>query len=391
MQSSSLTVYQRGSRYEVIYHAQVGSTGMDEIGERRVLLTVSGNIPDGLDDEVRAGRRPRADYRVLAERFDADVVDVSAALAATGRIGAVAHRIGGPGLLLAWFLVLNGRRYEAIVTDGEHVGLPYAALSRLAGRRRARHVMIFHVVTPPKRRLFRWLALGRRIDRYVTYASRQREAITDELGVTPAKVVRIPFMVDTEFFSPPDVAPAPGPRPLIISVGRERRDFPTLIEAVADLPVDVQLTAASLWSRRGGAEAPLELPPNVRVDQFDYDGLRDLYERADLVVVPLESVDFQAGITAILEAMAMGCTVVCTRVPGQTDTIVDDRTGVYVAPHDATALRRTIEELLADDERRRRIGAAALDWVRTHASVERYAEQFAAIATHPADAATSGP
>ena len=55
--------------------------------DRRALLTVSGTIPDGLDGDVEAGRRPRADYRLLAEAFDADVVDVAAAREATGRFG----------------------------------------------------------------------------------------------------------------------------------------------------------------------------------------------------------------------------------------------------------------------------------------------------------------
>lgn len=351
------------------------------VAEPRVVLTVSGTIPERLDDDVAAGRRPRADYRVIAERLAADVVDVPAALGATGKVGAAAHRVGGPGLLLAWYLLRNRRRYDVVLTDGEHVGLPYAALSHGARRGRPRHVMIVHVVTPLKRRMLRWLALGRRIDAYVTYASRQATVLVDEVGVPAERVSRIPFMVDTAFFAASPAAPPADRRPLIVSVGRERRDHPTLIAAVAGVDADVVLTTTSLWSTRGDATTALELPSNVTVEQFDYVGLRDLYSRADVVVVPLMNVEFQAGITALLEAMAMGRAVVCTRVAGQTDTIVDGETGVYVPFGDAGALRRTIEDLLADDGARARLGDAAREWVHAHADVELYAEQLAAIAS----------
>ena len=66
---------------------------------RPVLLTVSGTIPGDLDEQVAARRRPRADYRVLADHLDADVVDVAAALAASGRLGRGLYRLGGAGTL----------------------------------------------------------------------------------------------------------------------------------------------------------------------------------------------------------------------------------------------------------------------------------------------------
>jgi glycosyltransferase involved in cell wall biosynthesis len=110
-------------------------------------------------------------------------------------------------------------------------------------------------------------------------------------------------------------------------------------------------------------------------------GLRELYARADLVVVPVVETDFQAGITTILEAMAMGKAVVCTRTTGQTDTIVDDVTGVYVPPGDAPALRAAIEDLLVDPARRARLGAAARAWVTAHADIQVYAQRLADVAT----------
>jgi glycosyltransferase involved in cell wall biosynthesis len=57
--------------------------------------------------------------------------------------------------------------------------------------------------------------------------------------------------------------------------------------------------------------------------------------------------------------MAYGCAVVATMVGGLPDMILDGETGLLVPPGDPTALRAAIDRLLADEELRQRIGAAA--------------------------------
>ena len=92
--------------------------------------------------------------------------------------------------------------------------------------------------------------------------------------------------------------------------------------------------------------------------------------------MPLVDVDFQAGITTILEAMAMRRPVVCTLTRGQNDTIVDGQTGRYVPPRDAGALRREILALLDDPAELERLGSAAREWVVDHTNVEVYATRL---------------
>ena len=51
----------------------------------------------------------------MQDRFDADVVDVDPALEHSGRWGRLLHRIGGAGLVLAWFCFRHRRDYDVIV------------------------------------------------------------------------------------------------------------------------------------------------------------------------------------------------------------------------------------------------------------------------------------
>jgi glycosyltransferase involved in cell wall biosynthesis len=80
------------------------------------------------------------------------------------------------------------------------------------------------------------------------------------------------------------------------------------------------------------------------------------YERSAVVVCPSRREGY--GVVA-REAMAYGRPVVATQAGGLTDAVEHDVTGLLVAPRDPPALRRAIEQLLADPELRRRLGNEA--------------------------------
>ena len=342
----------------------------------RVLLTVSGRIPGDLDDQIAAGRRPRADYRVMAHAFGADLVDEATALASVGRFGRALHRYGGVGPLLGWYCFRHRREYDVIVTDGEQAGIPLALLCRLAGRGTARYMMIVHIVsTASKSRIIRWAGLARLIDRFVVYSAAQRDFVLQRFGAADHHVIMSTFMVDTEFFDPAKIEVAH--ERMICAAGLERRDYPTLMDAVDGLDVRVVIAASSPWSTKADSSAGRPIPPNVEIQRLSLFELRDLYAAARFVVMPLVDVDFQAGITTILEAMSMAKPVLCTRTTGQTDTIVEGETGWYVPPADVVSLRATIVKLLDDDVATREAGVAARDWAVANADVAVYARRLA--------------
>lgn len=347
------------------------------MAEPRVLLTVSGRVPADLDAHVAAGLRPRADYRVIAEQCDATVVDVDVALQ-SGPVARVLHRVAGAGPLLAWYCFRNRKRFDVILSDGEQVGIPYALLCRVLGRGGARHVMIVHILSVPKKaKLISATKIAGLIDRYVVYCSAQRDFIRERFGVPGERIELSPFMVDTRFFAPVD-APTDR-RAIICTAGLERRDYPTLLRAVDGLDVHVVVAAASPWSRRADSTAGEAIPPNVSVRRLSLAELRDVYAASRVVVMPLDDTDFQAGITTILEGMSMGRPIVCTRTRGQTDTIIDGVTGRYVSPGDPEALRSAIVELLADPSEAATMGAAARAWAVERADIEVYAQRLAGI------------
>ena len=93
--------------------------------------------------------------------------------------------------------------------------------------------------------------------------------------------------------------------------------------------------------------------------------------------MPIFENDYQTGIATILEMMAMGKCVIATRTRGQTDTIVDGVTGVYVPPGDHEALRAAIRRLLARPEDGARMGQAARRFIEDHAGLDRFVDRLA--------------
>ena len=151
------------------------------------------------------------------------------------------------------------------------------------------------------------------------------------------------------------------------------------MRAVDGLDVHVVVAAASPWSTQSDSTVGEVLPANVEVRRLSLFELRELYAASRFVVMPLVDVDFQAGITTILEAMSMSRAVVCTRTAGQTDTIDDGVTGVYVTPGDVDALRASITRMLGDDSLSIELGKQARAWVVEHADIQQYAQRLARV------------
>lgn len=345
-----------------------------------VVLTVSGLIAADIGEQIASGKRPRADYLELARSFNADLLDYSAARNIAGRAGALLEKLMGPNLVLAYACWKIRKRYRAIVTDGEQIGLPLATLLKFTPGRRPCHMMIVHVISEPKKMVFLdWLGVQSAIDRFITYSRWQQHFIERRWKLTSGRVLWTPFMVDQEFFTPRGSHQGAQQHRQICAVGLERRDYTTLLQAVEGLDVHVVIAAASPWAKRPNNVARQTIPRNVTLRKFTQYELRQLYSDSLFMVMPLEDVKFQAGVTAILECMAMGKAVICSRVPGQTDVVVEGDNGRYVPPGDPQLLRSEISRLLAQPEEAARLGANGRKLVEREMSLDLYVERLTGI------------
>ncbi|MBW9103941.1 glycosyltransferase [Paraburkholderia phenoliruptrix] len=161
----------------------------------------------------------------------------------------------------------------------------------------------------------------------------------------------------------------------IAAIGNDRdRDWETLIKAFGH---DARYTVKLATRRR----IPASLrAPNVEIALFS--GIRkqhELYDWADVIVVPLRPNTHASGITVMLEAAAVGKPMVVTNVGALQDYFPASEAS-YIPPFNPQALRDAVDRLAsAPLEALRQAQAAAAGLIARELTTEHYAMQHVRI------------
>jgi rhamnosyl/mannosyltransferase len=149
---------------------------------------------------------------------------------------------------------------------------------------------------------------------------------------------------------------------LLLFVGRLRyyKGLHVLLDALPEVPAQLLVGGDGPERARLAAQAAaLGIGERVHfLGDVSDDDLPALYHAADLFVLPAHLRAEALGLSQI-EALASGVPCVSTELgTGTSYANIHGETGLVVCPGDAAALAQAINTLLADPERRRRMGAA---------------------------------
>lgn len=211
------------------------------------------------------------------------------------------------------------------------------------------------LISPRESRAARWLA-GRALraaDRVTTVAEHMNAAVI-ALGAAPAKVLALPFGVDTELFRPPDAARAEPPPLRVVS----SRNFApvysvaTVIDAVGRARaagVALRLDLVGDGPLRGELEAQVR---NANLDDIvhfhGHVDARELVRLLGLAHVFVSSALSDGNNVSLNEAMACGCYPIATDIPANAQWLRDSNSGALFPPGDAASLARCIEAVAGD-------------------------------------------
>ena len=361
--------------------------------------------------EAAAGRRPRVAYVELGRRLKAEVIDAHYMQTTAAPLAKlVARRIGLPaGQICEAFL--RRRRYPQIFAWADRLGLPLALVNKIA--RSGQQVVLYSAWLSRGKKAFflRQLKVHSHLAGIFNYSSVQMNFAAECLGVPRQKLHGVLQPVDDHFWKPQGGSA----EDLILAVGWEARDYDTLLHAVDGIDAQVHLAVgiAGLMAAVGsgndstghkarvGDGSGFDLlrrtysyrhyqdwirrlrsdpQPNVEVsEQLGPLALRELYDRALFVVVPLHDVDSDCGVTTITESMAMGKAVIVSRTRGQVDVIRDGEQGIYVPPADPVALRSAVEYLLEHPAEAERMGTAGRALAEERHSLDDHVERLATL------------
>ncbi|HET6966524.1 MAG TPA: glycosyltransferase family 4 protein [Acidimicrobiales bacterium] len=222
-----------------------------------------------------------------------------------------------------------------------------------------------------------------------------------ELGADPDRCRVLPMGARTE--SVRNVAGkqqrVPG---RILFVGRlvEKKGPTVLLEALRSMSIgqlDVHVVGDGPMRaelERGASGLPVRFLGGLGPDR-----LAEQYGQAAIAVFPsvrAASGDQDGLPVALLEAMAAGCAIVASDLPGLSDAVIDQVSGRLVPSGDPAALAAALSELLSDPALCRRFGQAASERSEQYsvASVgARYVELLEEVRSggHPRSADAAGP
>ena len=182
------------------------------------------------------------------------------------------------------------------------------------------------------------MPMGAQVDQFADAAAGRSSRVT--AADAPVRLLAVGRLVEKKGFHLLLQALAPiDPKRWRLTIVGDGPDRRALEASAAGLPVDFvgQLTREALT--RADAEADVAVFPSVRATSGDQDGLP----------------------VALLEAMASGCAVMVSDLPGLDEAVEPGVSGVIVASGDVDALRDALTALIADPALRASLGVGAAE------------------------------
>lgn len=231
----------------------------------------------------------------------------------------------------------------------------------------------------------RWLApLRRRCLREAKAVVANAEGLADLSRQTdPYEVGVIPNGVDADFFCPSgakSVAKSGAVRLLFVGRFQEQKNLGALLRAMARLRDE----GRNCWLEIVGAgplgESLKKMAQDLELgERLHWHGwktreaLLKLYQSVDMLCSPAL---YEGMPNVLLEALACGCPVVASDIPGNREVVVHESTGLLYPLQDEEALTSSLRRLIEDDGLRTRCGRGAVEHVKANFSWTKTARKY---------------
>jgi glycosyltransferase involved in cell wall biosynthesis len=208
--------------------------------------------------------------------------------------------------------------------------------------------------------------------------------IEDE-GVAPARIHLCYNGLDLGALAPSRARPAEfGPAETVVGVVcalRPEKGLETLFEGFAQVAAEFPATRLALVGG-GPMREPLTQMARERglADRLDFTGetkeVARMLAGIDIFVLPSRS---EALSNSLMEAMAMGCFAIASRVGGNPELVSDGETGLLFERDRPGDLARALRRALRNPDWRRDLARAGERRMRTEFPVERAARRMSEI------------
>lgn len=261
-----------------------------------------------------------------------------------------------------WLILTSKEHFDAIYAT-HYKGLELIVLLRALHLYR-RPIIVWHhqPVITPKSKWREWLGrlFYRGFDRMIFFSDK---LVADSLRspkARPDRVVLGHWGADIDFYDRLISKEATNAF-TFISTGKELRDMPTLVNAFnrAGAPLDI-----FVGRNMGGVNyeqvfAGLQFQPNVNLHDTQRLGYYELsvkVSRASCVVICCKESKYTVGLTTLVEALALGKPIICSRNPQFPIDVQQQGCGISVPYYDVEGWTKAINYMSTHPEEAREMG-----------------------------------
>lgn len=265
-------------------------------------------------------------------------------------------------LRTAWLILTTRERIDAVYAT-HYRGLELLVALRAVGLFRHPIVVWHHQpVATSDSRWREWVGrfFYRGFDRMIFFSRKLMDDSLRSSKTRPERMVLGHWGADLAFYDRV-MGNRSAERSGFISTGKELRDMPTLVRAFGrvDAPLDIYIGRNTGGVNYERVLNGLRLTPNVSIHYVErlcpYE-LSLQVDRAACVVICCEETRYTVGLTTVVEALALGLPVVCSRNPQIPVDFDGEGCGITVPYHDVDGWAEALRYIAGHPDEAREMG-----------------------------------
>ena len=217
----------------------------------------------------------------------------------------------------------------------------------------------------------------RGMDHMIFFSEKLMQDSLQSKKANPARMSMVHWGADLAFY---DSLKPDGSQPsTFISTGKELRDFKTLIDAFNNTGLPLTLYAQK---EQEGLFANIRRKENIDLHfgerLMPYE-LSLLVAQSQCVCICCQPSNYTVGLTTVVEALALGKPILCTRNPQMPMDLEAEGCGIYLEPYDTTGWERAIHYISDHPEEAKEMGRKGRLLAEKYYNVEQCGREVAQL------------
>lgn len=224
-------------------------------------------------------------------------------------------------------ILKHRNRIDKIIGWQQFYGLNYAFWCRIFHLKKVNDLTVMTFIYKKKsgaigmlyHTYMKYIVTSKYIDRFICFAKEECTYYSDLFGIAKDKFIYIQLgegEIRTKDLNICDNG-------YLFATGRSNRNYDFIVDLLADTQYHL-IIACDTYKRK-------DLPQNITLLQNCYENdMLKIMAKCHCVLVPLKNLNMSSGQLVVLQAMALGKPVICTKTDGICDYVVNHNTGYLV-------------------------------------------------------------